>query len=186
MSHKHKLCFDVPDTSCPHVLKIIDASIYDDSLNVECIRLDVYLPGSVIPIYITDFDKDFNLSLSAVDLKLQDPGEDTTMILPDGIYKIRYSVSPNEYVYKEKYHLRTTLLDNQYYHELCKIQLESCEPTKEQHEKLHNLRYIRLYIDAAKAKAEHCDSPLQAVDMMLYAERLLNKINSNCCLTCKK
>jgi hypothetical protein len=69
----------------------------------------------------------------------------------------------------------TTHLVNTYYREICKVQLQACEPTAEQHQKMHDLRYIKMYADAAKAKAEYCHAPVQAVEMYEYAERLLAK-----------
>jgi hypothetical protein len=41
-----------------------------------------------------------------------------------------------------------------------------------------------MLIDAAKAKAEYCESPTQAVDMLEYARKLLSKYQSGSCITC--
>ena len=37
---------------------------------------------------------------------------------------------------------------------------------------------------AAKAKAEYCHAPVQAVEMYTYAEKLLAKYLTGCCVTC--
>lgn len=181
---RHTLALDIPDTACDTILRIWDASVYGEGLDVDCPRLDIWLPGFVIPKYFTELAPDFVLTLDAKDLGLQHPQAETPLSLPDGLYKVRYSVSPNELVFVEYYHLRTTNIMNLYYQEICKLQLEACEPDAEQHQKLHDLRYIKMYIDAAKAKAEYCHAPEQAVDMLAYAEKLLRKYLTGCCVSC--
>lgn len=186
MAIKHFLALDVPDTGCETVLKISDSSTYGVGLLKDCLRLDIYLPGFATPVYINDLNPLFNLNLSTIDFGLQTVDTDVLQSLPDGLWKIRFSVSPNDKVYVEYYHLRTTRITNLYYKELCKLRLSTCEPDSETHQKLHDLRYIKMYIDGAKSKAEYCHSPNQAVEMLAYAEKLLKKYNSgNCCLTCK-
>jgi hypothetical protein len=185
MAIKHNLALDIPETACENILRIIDASVYGPNLDVDCPRLDITLPGFVTPIYIHEnLDKAFVRNLSMVDLKLQNEGSDIPAIFPDGLYKITYSVSPNDLVLVEYYHLRTTQLTNTYYKALCQVQLESCEPSVEQHQKLHDLRYIKMYIDSAKAQAEYCHAPKQALEMLVYAERQIAKYLAGGCVNC--
>lgn len=185
MAIKHHLCLDIPETACDSVLKVWDSSTYGEGLPVDCPRLDVFLPGFVHPVYITeDLEPGFVLNLTAKDFALQHPHAEELAPLPDGLYTIKYSVSPNDKVFVEYYHLRTTNIMNAYYREICKVQLEPCEPSPEQHQKLHDLRYIKMYIDAAKAKAEYCHAPKQGVEMLAYAEKLLRKYLTGCCVSC--
>lgn len=186
MAIKHTLALDIPDTACENIIRIWDASVYGEGLDIDCPRLDIYLPGFSMPIYYTEaegLEPNFVLNLSTSDLGITaantEPGT-----FPDGLYTIRYSVSPNDIVYVQYYHLRVTHLMNTYYREVCKIQLQACEPNAEQHQKMHDLRYIKMYIDAAKAKAEYCHAPTQAVEMYTYAEKLLAKYLTGCCITC--
>lgn len=183
MAHKHSLAIDIPDTACENTLRIVDVSIYDSLVEFDCPRLDIYLPGFSEPIYYTDLTEGFikNLSTQSLGLSAQ---ENPINNLPDGLYTIRYSVSPNTLVYVQYYHLRVTYLTNVYYREICKIQMQACEPTAEQIERMKDLRYIKMYIDAAKAKAEYCHSPKQAIEMYTYAERLLAKYQSGACVSC--
>jgi hypothetical protein len=185
MAIKHTLALDIPDTACENILRIMDASIYAQDLVIDCPRLDITLPGFTTPIYVHDnLTAGFVRNLSLVDLKLQSEVNDAPAALPDGLYKIRYSVSPADKVFVEYYHLRTTQLSNTYHRALCKVQLEGCEPSAEQHQKLHDLRYIKMYIDAAKAQAEYCHAPKQAIEMMVYAERLIANYLAGGCITC--
>jgi hypothetical protein len=181
---RHTLALDIPDTACDTILRIWDASVYAQGLDVDCPRLDIWLPGFLVPKYYTDLQADFVKNLNAIDLGLQHPLSDTPVSLPDGLYKIRYSVSPNDKVFVEYYHLRTTNIVNMYHQEICKVQLEPCEPGPEQHQKLHDLRYIKMYIDAAKAKAEYCHAPKQGVEMLAYAEKLLRSYMTGACVSC--
>ena len=185
MAVKHFLELDIPDLSCESILKITDISVYGAGLDIDCLRLDIWLPGFSTPTYFTDLLPFFTRNFSPIDFELQHPDTDALISLPDGLYTIRFSVSPNDKVYVEYYHLRTTRITNLYYKELCKVQLQNCEPDAEQHQKLHDLRYIKMYIDAAKSKAEYCHSPKQAVEMLAFSEKLLNKYKTGCCLTCK-
>lgn len=181
---KHTLALDIPDTACNNILRIWDASMYGEGLDVDCPRLDITMPGFSVPIYYTELTPGFVKNINAVDLGLQHPQSTVPVVLPDGLYKIRYSVSPNDKVFVEYYHLRTTTLMSIYYQELCKVQLETCEPDVEQHQKLHDLRYIKMYIDAAKAKTEYCHAPKEGVEMLNYAEKLLRKYLTGCCVSC--
>jgi len=187
MAIRHILALDIPDTACENILRIWDASVYGEGLDIDCPRLDIYLPGFSLPIYYTEDDglaPGFTLNLSTTDLGITAANTDPSTF-PDGLYRIRYSVSPNETVYVEYYHLRVTHLMNAYYKEVCKIQLQACEPTAEQHQRMHDLRYIKMYIEAAKSKAENCHAPTQAMEMYQYAEKLLGKYLTGSCLTCK-
>lgn len=192
MAIKHTLALDIPETACENIIRIWDASVYGAGLAVDCPRLDIYLPGFALPIYyIPDstaippktLNPGFVKNFSTADLGIT-ANDQPAGVFPDGLYTIKYSVSPNETVFVECYHLRTTHLVNTYYREICKVQLQACEPTAEQHQKLHDLRYIKMYVDAAKAKAEYCNSPKQAVEMYNYAETLLSKYLTGCCVSC--
>lgn len=190
MAIKHNLSLEIPHIGCENVLRIVDTSSYGRNLAIICPRLDITLPGFNSPVYITQYQGEdlqpyFSVNISAVELDLQPESNSGIMQLPDGLYTIRYSVSPNDKVYVEYYHLRTSITENIYYRELCRLQLEPCEPSAETKQKLNDLRYIKMYLDAAKAKAEYCNAPNQAVDMLGYANRLLDKFYSGECITCR-
>jgi hypothetical protein len=192
MAIKHTLALDIPETACENIIRILDASVYGTGLDIDCPRLDIYLPGFSLPIYYSPdpdaippktLEPGFIKNFSTADLGIT--GNDQPLsTFPDGLYTIKYSVSPNDTVYVQYYHLRTTNLVNTYYREICKVQLQACEPTAEQHQRMHDLRYIKMYVDAAKAKAEYCNAPVQAVEMYQYAEKLLAKYLTGCCVSC--
>lgn len=189
MGAKHNLALDIPETRCETIFKIEDSSFYQsDYPTPTCLRLDITTPGQVQPIYISDADNNltqyFKLNLSSEDLGLNDCGPNTLCALPDGVYTIRYSVNPNVDVYVEYYHMRTTVILNKYYAELCKLRLQECEPTREIKEKIANLHFIKTLIEASKAKVEYCHAISQGVDMYVYANKLLDKYINSCSSSC--
>jgi hypothetical protein len=126
--------------------------------------------------------KGFVLSLTACDLGLQiDDCNVTPMSLEDGIYIIKYSVSPNEYVYAEYNHLRITsamIKLNEFY---CDIEVSACEPSAKTKEKLLKANLIESYLKAAKAKVEYCHEPQKGIEIYRYAIKMINKL---LCVNC--
>ena len=185
MAIKHILQLDVPETACENIIRIVDTSIYADLslLPVVCQQLDITMPGMSEPVYITEgLTPNFCKVFSAADLGMDCPPGSP---IHDGLYKIRYSISPNDKSFVEYYHLRTTATTNRYYAEICKLRLRECEPTSEELQHYKDLNYIKMLIDAAKAKAEYCHAPDQGVEMLSYANKLLDKYIMGCCVTCK-
>lgn len=184
---KHKLDLEIPETSCENVLRIIDVSDYADTnlLPITCERLDIIIPGYTNPVYINTINYNFSLNLTAQDLEIICESDTGSYPLPDGVYDIRYSICPEETANVSYYHLRTTAITNQYYKELCKLNFQECEPTAELLQKIKDLRYIKMLIEAAKAKAEYCQAPDKGMQMYNYAKKLLSKYKTGCCVTCK-
>ena len=96
--------------------------------------------------------------------------------LADGIYIIRYSVSPNTKVFVEYNHLRVTLLLTEYYQVLCDIDVQACQPDSQRQDILSEMSFIKTMIDAAVSNAEYCQSSAQAMQIYNYAKGRLNKI----------
>ncbi len=99
----------------------------------------------------------------------------------DGIYIIKYSVSPNDLVYVEYNHLRITKALTRYNKAMCDLDLAACDPPAKVKEKLDKLMMIRMYLDAAKAKVEFCHEPQKGMTLYNYAIKLLNKLE---CINC--
>lgn len=185
MATSHTLKLTIPETACTTVLRVMDMSVYVDGVAYASPKLEITLPGFTLPVEITTgLAQVFSKNFTAIDMGLQTDADEALRSLPDGLYKVKYSIAPNTTNFVEYYHLRTTSIMNDYYKEICKVQLDACEPTEAQHQKLHDLRYIKMFIDAAKAKAEYCHAPQQAIEMLVYAEKLLSKYKTGSCLTC--
>jgi len=147
---KHTLNLEVFDTRNTCIFLIKDTSIYADNVPVECPYLDILLPGFSCTTRI-EVTPGFDLSLTACDLNIQTRDCGVTMNdLPDGVYSIKYSVAPNEYVFVEYNYLRVTNLLNKLDNIYCGLNLSNCEPPYKTKEKLKQIREIESYIKAAR------------------------------------
>lgn len=174
---QHNLSLNIPDILNECVIKIEDISDYSDLMTVDCELLQVTPPGFTYAVHFRDITEGFTSILNAEDLELGLAGDP----LPDGVYVIRYSVSPNDKVYVEYNYLRTSIFMNKYYGILCNLELSSCEPPRDTKEKFKQLRDIRMMLDAAKAKVEYCHSITEGMDLYNYALKLLNKFECKNC-----
>ena len=159
---KHVLSLEAPDTMNLCQLRIVDTSIYNVDAGIKCPVLEITLPGFGYAVQMGEdqIAPGFMLNLTACDLEVQIDGCGTTFnTLPDGIYVIKYSVSPNDLVYVEYNHLRITQALHMYNAILCELDLSDCEPDAKVSKKLADLRQIRMYLDAAKAMVEICHEP---------------------------
>ena len=181
MASKHQLSLELPDTNNIKVLRIFDTSIYADGVGKDCGVLSITSPGFNLPVNI-ELLPGFNTTLTACTLGLQKTGcSDAVQPLPDGIYVINYSMSPNSIVQVEYNHLRVTQTVNRYYNLMCELEISACEPGADVKEKLEELRLIKSFIDAAKAKVEYCHSPEAGIELLIYAKKRLDKITNALC-----
>lgn len=180
---KHTLSLEFPDTLNGCILRVVDTSLYDDSVPVECPYLDVQGPGFINAVRL-DADPGFaNWNLTACDLMIQTDNCGVTFdTIPDGIYIIKYSISPNDYVFVEYNHLRTTSVMSKFNEVLCSLQIPSCDPLPEVKEKLKELREIEMLLKAAKSKVEWCHVPGEGMDLYEYAKKRLDKLACTVCI----
>ena len=180
MASKHQLSLELPDTNNIKVLRLFDTSLYAEDLAIDCGTLRITSPGFNLPVAI-EILKGFNIVLNACSLGLQRTNcQDASQPIPDGIYVINYSVAPNTSVFVEYNHLRTTQTINKYFNLLCDLEMSGCEPGADVKEKLEELRLIKSFIDAAKAKVEYCHEPQAGMELLIYAQKRLNKYATEC------
>lgn len=177
----HKLSLELPTVLNTCIIKIFDTSVYSEVLPITCPTLHIAPPGFNHSIEL-DFEPGESKVVTACDLTLQTNNcEEELLDIPDGIYIIKYSVSPNDQVYVEYNHLRITKALNRYSKILCELDLAACEPTKQVKDKLAKLHDIKSYLDAAKAKVEYCHEPNKGLELYNYALKLLNKLECRNC-----
>ena len=165
------------------ILPIIDTSIYADKVDVECAYLDVLPPGFSHAVRLDAAPGFCTWKITACDLGLQKLScGDIFAELPDGVYAIKYSVKPNEYVFVEYNHLRITAAMNKLNNVLCAITGGNCDPTPKIKERLKEVRFIEMLLKAAKAKVEFCHTPKEGMDLYEYALKLLSKIDCTACI----
>ena len=181
---QHKLSLEATDTLNTTILCLVDTSVYDSNVTLDCPILEITLPGFTHPVQFTtpNINSGFIKNFTACDLEIQTANCNTTFNdLPDGIYVIKYSVSPNDIVYVEYNHLRITKALNCYNTIMCDIYVAACDPTSEIKEKLDKLALIKSYLEAAKAKVETCHEPQKGMALLSYANKLLGKFNCKSC-----
>ena len=194
MAYRHQLSLEVPDTNNCSVFRVLDTSIYDEHVPVTCPKLEITSPGFnesvVIDVVLsedptTNAPINFSYILNGCTLGLQTSGCGTTSErLPDGIYTLRYSVSPNDKVFVEYHYLRTCQTNNKYFNELCRLEMAACEPQPDVKDALNELRLIKSFIDAAKAKVEQCNDLQEGIELLFYAQKRLQKYASGGCMNC--
>ena len=181
MASKHQLSLELPESNNIKVFRIFDTSLYAEGVNVDCGTLQITSPGFNLPVAI-EVLPNFNMVLNGCSLGIQRTGCGvTSAALPDGIYVINYSVSPNSNVFVEYNHLRVTQTLNQYYHILAELEMSACEPAPDVKEKLEELRLIKSFIDAAKAKVEIVHEPEAGMQLFTYAKKRLDRLTRTKC-----
>lgn len=176
---RHILGIDVIPTINDQIIHLFDTSLYSDGLQITCPRLEISIPG-FRDIRLLEPDSLFNLALNGVDLNLIHEDADELPALPDGLYNIKYSISPNEYVHVEIDHLRTVILEKEIFKLRCAVGMSSCTPSEEMHKQLKSINELEDYVKAAKAYVE-CEMLDEALDLFEYAHKLLKRISVQSC-----
>ena len=185
---KHALSLHIPNTMNDWSLTIQDTSVYTDLIPISCPTLQILVPGFVNAVTVNDesmpvpLEPRFTRTFTACDLDLQTQSCGTRFdCLPDGIYVIKYSVSPNDIVYVEYNHLRIVKALKMWNEKLCELELAPCDPPSEKLAKLEHLMKIKAYLEAAVNKVEFCHKPKEGMDLYNYALQLLKKLDCSTC-----
>jgi hypothetical protein len=182
---QHVLSLEAPSTTNKSILRLVDTSVYNTQIPVTCPTLEIAMPGFSSSITIPEVEPGFcNLVLTACDLGIQtvqcgtEYGE-----IPDGIYVIKWSVSPNDIVYVEYNHMRITqalvMIQNAY----CNLDLGTCDPPVQVKDKLTELRLIQSMFEASKSYVEYCHNPNRGMQLYEYAMKRLKKFDCSPCKT---
>lgn len=178
---KHQLALDIPDTLNDTILKVVDASLYSPDVPTECPKLEITLPGFQLPSIVTDIKPYFSVNLSACDLGIQIYNcFEQFNPLPDGVYVIRYSLSPNDKVYVEYNHLRITKALNLINSILCCLDLKDCEPVQPTKDQILELKLLEMMLKGAKSNVEYCHHPKKGMAMYNYILGRLDKLACAC------
>lgn len=179
---KHFLALDMPDISNTKLLVINDRSEYSSTIPVNNAMLEIYAPGYTKPAVI-DVTNGFQSVFSACSLGLQlnNCGEEQAE-LPDGVYRVRYSVSPNDRVFVEYYFLRISKTLNKYFEALCSIEVGACAPNSDIEQQFKEINQIKNFIDSAKIKVEYAHRKNEGISLLTYAQKKLDEwVKTNKC-----
>ena len=180
---RHELSLHIPHVMNSGVLPIYDISVYESSMPISCPTLQILLPGFTKAVTINEDSPmplipDFIRKVNACEMGIQKANCGQEFYdLPDGIYVIKYSVSPNEIVYVEYNHLRITCAKKKLQEHLCSLQLDPYAPDEHRNAKFNRLMEVSQWLDAAVASVEYCKNPKKGMDMYNHAVKILEKMD---------
>lgn len=99
--------------------------------------------------------------------------------LPDGIYTVRFSISPNNTTYVEKNFMRTEIIECKYSKAFLKLDITQCDNEIKKYKK-DKLNKIRLFIDGSIASANDCDLNT-SYKLYQKADEMLKKFSDGEC-----
>ena len=181
MAAKHILSLEVLNVSNTKYLSIKDTSTYAKGLGTDCAELLITPPApagtTAKKTSIIEVKPGFDLTITACALNLQEMScNEVRTDIPDGIYTIRYQLSPHKKTYVEYNFLRTTALMKMYYEKLCALDMAACEPDSTRKGLLLEMNIIKMLIDGAKSKVEYCSQPDAGLELFNYAKKKLERI----------
>lgn len=186
---KHILQLDFPDCTNEGVFLIDDISMYNGlaagisgstavGMPVSCANLQITPPGGVTPTMLSVLPQN-RLVLNACSIGLAPVGScgNNCPDLPDGMYNIRYSVSPNDQVYVEYKVLRIVRALNRRMRMLCRLGLTPCLPDQDVQEELKDLDIILDYLTSAKLTVENEHQFANGLNQYKFAVELMDKMS---------
>lgn len=177
---KHILSLEVLPTTNQGIFRLDDTSIYASDLPVSCPNIQILPPGYKVPASIDPLASGFRLVLNACTIGISGATDCSQMLpnLPDGMYHIRYSVSPNDKVYVTYQHLRTVKAMNRLNDLRCAVNLQCCLPDQETIYLLQQFDLIEGFLKSAKVTVENCHKFDDGVNQLRYANQLMDKMST--------
>lgn len=164
------LNFNVIDTHDFRTLGILDTSMYNPDMAIEEATFEITVPGSdepVIPFYMPQALNVFNSQTLGITARGKKQER-----LPDGIWKARYSICPNDKLFIERFFLKTDIIQCKFNQAF--LNLDFSRLSSEEEIRLRKLlSEIELYIEGAIVSANRQDTEL-AMKLYKKADQLLD------------
>ena len=157
-------------------LGVTDASVYPTNppvVSAPSIEIDIPGFGTKILPFVPDETNVFTSSnLGITDIGCNQP-------LPDGIYRLKYSVAPAYTNYVEKTILRVDKLQEKFDNAFLKLNMMECDRALKTQASV-DLNTINFFIQGAIAAANNC-SEYESNKLYAQADNMLNNfLKSNC------
>jgi len=164
-------------------LRLVDNSYYNPDFEVENGILEILPPGASCYQYF-EVQPYFNTSFNTASLGLLlRSSVSATLPLPDGVYNIKYSVKPNQFLMVEYNLFRNCQLLMKWKVEACKLRAAKHNLTRAQFESyLKELNNIKEDIDASKYMVEEFNDIQRGTDMYNESYESLKRYTKNLCL----
>jgi len=175
---KHFLSLEVGTVTNGGIFIIKDTSIYASGIPVSCMNLQITPPGFNTPTVLVPDTKGFEYILNACTLGIMGPTgcSQQLPLVPDGIYQLHYSVSPNDSVFVSYNYLRVVSAINRLNEMLCAVGLADCLPSRDQEQEVHYIEMVRGYLRAAQTNCNELRNPADAINQYRYAIQLMDKM----------
>lgn len=159
---------------------IRDASSYVPNIPAVNPVLEITSPGGEYPVVITDIEVGFSkvVDINTLHINASGPASNPDAALPDGIYKIRYSVAPNSKVFISYLYFRNVKQLNLYMTLLTDIlKNRSSYSFKEYMEAQRKFLWYKELIDGAKYLCEDRFDSKSAQEIYDEVNLLLNNFS---------
>lgn len=173
-----RLNFDITDTHDFKTLGIVDTSWYNPDITVETPTIEILPPGYVLSASPYFMPRALNVYNSNGLGITKASCEEELVDLPDGLWKIKYSICPNSELFIEKFFLRTDRIQCRYTQAFLSFDLDTCDNPIDLKKK-RDLDEIEFYITGAIAAANNQNAK-EASDLYKKADRLLDRFQSYC------
>lgn len=174
-----RLDLNITDTHDFKTLGIVDTSWYNPDITIEEPTIEIIPPGysySASPFFMTKALNIYNSNGLGI---TKATCEDELIDLPDGLWKIKYSICPNDKLFIEKVFLRVDKILCRYTQAFLNLDLSDLGDERQWRMK-KNLEEIEIYITGAVAASNNKDYKL-ASDSYKKANTLLNRLSTGDC-----
>ena len=173
------LDFDIIETHNPKTFGILDVSIYNILIPIENVEIEIYAPGYVYPAKPVFLSKSLNIFNSNNTGLTKATCEEDLVDLPDGIWKVRYSICPNDKLFIHKTWLRTNHIQTKFDQAVLKIDALDCDEKEKKNKKIIKLREIEFLIESAVATVNQCNFQ-RGIDLYQRAVKEINLLLNSC------
>lgn len=174
-----KLNFNIIDTHDFKTLGIVDTSWYNPDIVIETATIEILPPGYTVaasPFFMTKALNIYNSNGLGI---TKASCEEDLVDLPDGLWKIKYSICPNDKLFIERFFLKTDKIQCRYSQAFLSLDLDNLSEEK-QSKKRKDLEEIEVYIQGAVAAANNQNAKL-SFDLYKKANNLLNSFGQCDC-----
>lgn len=174
-----KLNFNIVDTHDFKTLGVVDTSWYNPDITVETPTIEILPPGYTVaasPFFMIKALNVYNSNGLGI---TRASCEEELVDLPDGLWKIKYSICPNDKLFIERFFLKTDKIQCKYNKAFLSLDLENLSDSKQQ-QKRKDLNEIEIFLNGSIAAANNQNAKL-ASDLYKKADNLLNRFGQCDC-----
>lgn len=176
-----ELSLDVSNSHNEKVIRLYDTSFYYKDEPIDNYLIEI-LPVNKTLWLTFNVTKGFSLVLNSSNLRYKKTNDNEGLIpLPDGIYEIKQSHTPNSQTVSHTYYFRTTVFMNKLESEKNKLFTNVCSLSRNEYNfNRDRLRDLEEYLYAAKWIIEECNDKVKGKDMFEFSKKLLENYTNEC------